>query len=143
MTVESNNAFYMLPKPETFKSWAERTPDDFVMAVKVNRYITHIRRLRDCAEPAARFLEHCRHLARSSARSCSSFLRTSKPTSRTSARRSTPLGTGRVAVEFRHESSFTDETRAPLEEPERGALHGELRNYRPIARRGERRTGAI
>jgi len=61
-TVESNNAFYMLPKPETFKSWTERTPDDFVMAVKANRYLTHIRRLRDPEEPVARFLENATKL---------------------------------------------------------------------------------
>jgi uncharacterized protein YecE (DUF72 family) len=56
--VESNSAFYRLPNPETFASWADRTPDDFVMAVKVNRYITHIKRLRDCAEPVQRFVDH-------------------------------------------------------------------------------------
>ena len=45
-TVESNYAFYNLPRAEVFEGWAERTPADFVMAVKVSRYLTHIRRLR-------------------------------------------------------------------------------------------------
>ena len=45
-TVESNNAFYRLPEATTFAAWAERTPPDFVMAVKASRYLTHIRRLR-------------------------------------------------------------------------------------------------
>ena len=56
-TVEVNNAFYRLPERDTFVQWRERTPDDFVMAVKMSRYLTHIRRLREPAEPVARFLE--------------------------------------------------------------------------------------
>jgi uncharacterized protein YecE (DUF72 family) len=55
-TVENNNSFYRLPSAETFASWRDRTPDDFVMAVKASRYLTHIRRLRDPAEPVARLL---------------------------------------------------------------------------------------
>ena len=55
-TVESNNAFYRLPERRTFEAWAERTPDDFVMAVKVSRYLTHIKRLAAPAEPVDRFL---------------------------------------------------------------------------------------
>jgi uncharacterized protein YecE (DUF72 family) len=57
LTVENNNSFYRLPSRETFESWRERTPDDFVMTVKASRYLTHVRRLRDPAEPAARLLE--------------------------------------------------------------------------------------
>ena len=55
-TVENNNAFYRLPARETFTQWRDRTPGDFVMAVKASRYLTHIRRLRDPAEPVARLL---------------------------------------------------------------------------------------
>ena len=55
-TVENNGTFYRLPARETFASWQERTPPDFVMAVKASRYLTHIRRLRDPAEPVARML---------------------------------------------------------------------------------------
>src|SRR5216684_4488752 len=56
LTVENNNSFYRLPSRETFASWRERIPDDFVMAVKASRYLTHVRRLRDPAEPVARLL---------------------------------------------------------------------------------------
>ena len=56
LTVENNNSFYRLPSRETFESWRDRTPDDFVMAVKASRYLTHVRRLRDPAEPVARLL---------------------------------------------------------------------------------------
>ena len=55
-TVENNNAFYRLPSRDTFAAWRDRTPDGFVMAVKASRYLTHIRRLRDPAEPVARLL---------------------------------------------------------------------------------------
>jgi uncharacterized protein YecE (DUF72 family) len=55
-TVENNNAFYRLPPVETFAAWRDRTPGDFVMAVKASRYLTHIKRLRDPAEPVARLL---------------------------------------------------------------------------------------
>lgn len=56
-TVEVNNPFYRLPERATFESWREATPAGFQMAVKASRYLTHIKRLRDPAEPVARLLE--------------------------------------------------------------------------------------
>src|SRR5947207_12079017 len=50
-TVEVNNAFYRLPSRDTFVKWRERTPEDFSLAVKMSRYLTHIKRLREPAEP--------------------------------------------------------------------------------------------
>jgi uncharacterized protein YecE (DUF72 family) len=55
-TVENNSSFYRLPSAGTFAGWRDRTPADFVMAVKASRYLTHVRKLRDPAEPVARFL---------------------------------------------------------------------------------------
>jgi uncharacterized protein YecE (DUF72 family) len=55
-TVENNGTFYRLAAPETFEQWRRRTPDGFTMAVKASRYLTHIRRLRDPAEPVARLM---------------------------------------------------------------------------------------
>ncbi|GKQ36300.1 DUF72 domain-containing protein [Streptomyces sp. A012304] len=57
-TVEINNAFYRLPSRETFTSWGERVPEDFVVAVKASRYLTHIKRLRDPEEPVHRLMSH-------------------------------------------------------------------------------------
>jgi len=54
--VEVNNAFYRLPERATFEKWRERTPDGFLFAVKMSRYLTHVKRLREPAEPVARFL---------------------------------------------------------------------------------------
>ena len=61
-TVEVNNAFYRLPERSTFERWRERTPAGFVVAVKVSRYLTHVKRLRDPAEPVARFLDRAHGL---------------------------------------------------------------------------------
>jgi uncharacterized protein YecE (DUF72 family) len=55
-TVENNNAFYRLPKRETFEGWRDRSPPGFVMAVKASRFLTHMKRLKDPAEPVARLL---------------------------------------------------------------------------------------
>src|SRR5262245_4099933 len=57
-TVEVNNAFYRLPERSTFSDWASRTPDGFLFAVKMSRFLTHIKRLREPDEPVSRFLEH-------------------------------------------------------------------------------------
>jgi uncharacterized protein YecE (DUF72 family) len=56
-TVEVNNSFYRLPKPETFESWRTRSPEKFRFAVKGSRYITHIKRLKDPVESLSRFFE--------------------------------------------------------------------------------------
>jgi len=50
-TVEVNSTFYHLMKLETFENWVKAVPDDFVFAVKASRFITHIKRLKDCREP--------------------------------------------------------------------------------------------
>ncbi len=57
-TVELNASFYRLPTAEHFARWREQTPDGFLFAVKGNRFITHLKRLREPAEPLARFFEH-------------------------------------------------------------------------------------
>jgi uncharacterized protein YecE (DUF72 family) len=44
-TVELNNPFYRQPEKKTFARWRRSVPDDFVYAVKLNRFITHIKRL--------------------------------------------------------------------------------------------------
>jgi uncharacterized protein YecE (DUF72 family) len=56
-TVENNNAFYRLPDTGVFRSWRDRTPAGFVMAVKASRYLTHLKRLREPAEPVHRLMD--------------------------------------------------------------------------------------
>ena len=55
-TVENNSTFYRLPARDTFADWQARTPGDFVMTVKASRYLTHVKRLRDPAEPVAKLM---------------------------------------------------------------------------------------
>jgi len=54
-TVELNASFYRLPKPQTFENWRTKTPDNFLWAVKANKYITHIKKIQDVEEPLERF----------------------------------------------------------------------------------------
>ena len=55
-TVELNNSFYRLPTERAFTRWYESTPVDFTFAVKVSRFITHIKRLRDSEEAEKNFI---------------------------------------------------------------------------------------
>lgn len=116
-TVESNNAFYRLPERRTFEAWADRTPDDFVMAVKVSRYLTHIKRLRAPAEPVDRFVGRVRGLGRKLG---PALLQLPPQLERDRARLVRTLDRFpdgmRVAVEFRHDSWFTSDIRSVLSE---------------------------
>ena len=44
-TVELNNPFYRQPERVTFERWRRAVPEQFVYAVKLNRFITHMKRL--------------------------------------------------------------------------------------------------
>jgi uncharacterized protein YecE (DUF72 family) len=50
-TVELNVTFYRLPTRQTFEGWHQRTPPQFLFAAKGSRFITHVKRLKDCREP--------------------------------------------------------------------------------------------
>ena len=61
-TVEVNNTFYHLPAASTFDAWRERTPADFTIAVKISRYLTHIKRLLDAPAIVETFMERAQRL---------------------------------------------------------------------------------
>ena len=61
-TVELNSSFYHLPSEKTFASWRESTPDNFIFAVKVSRFITHVKRLRNLGSAMDKFLTHAASL---------------------------------------------------------------------------------
>ena len=115
-TVEVNNAFYRLPELSTFERWREQTPDGFVVVVKVSRYLTHVRRLAEPAEPVARLTERAAGLGPR----LGPYLLQLPPTLRAEPERldaclrAFPAG-ARVAVEPRHESWWTGEVRRVLE----------------------------
>lgn len=54
-TVEINGSFYALQRPESYRSWYDQTPPDFVFAVKAPRFITHMKKLADVDTPLANF----------------------------------------------------------------------------------------
>ena len=115
-TVEVNNAFYRLPKRETFEAWAQRTPDDYVITVKASRFLTHVKRLKEPQEPVARLMDRVAGLGPK----LGAVLLQLPPT----LQRETglldaclgcfPTGT-RVAVEPRHPSWWEPATRDVLE----------------------------
>jgi uncharacterized protein YecE (DUF72 family) len=115
-TVELNNSFYRLPDRSTFEGWALQVPEGFVFAVKASRYLTHIRRLRDPAEPVARLIDHAEGLGPA----CGPFLIQLPPDMRADPdaldRTLAEFGDHRrVAAELRHASWDTAEVRRVLE----------------------------
>jgi len=61
-TVEINNSFYRLPSPDTFTSWRNSVPKGFLFVVKVSRFITHMKKLKDVTEALQLFLTNASHL---------------------------------------------------------------------------------
>jgi uncharacterized protein YecE (DUF72 family) len=61
-TVEINASFYRLPLASTFDGWREKAPDGFRYAVKVNRFITHMKKLIDCEAAVDEFIALARPL---------------------------------------------------------------------------------
>ena len=56
-TVEVNNSFYNLPAAKTLAKWREVAPAGFVFAVKANRFITHMKKLKNVEDAITTFLE--------------------------------------------------------------------------------------
>jgi len=56
-TAEINYSFYHLPRPQTYKSWYNLTVPNFIFSVKVSRFITHIKRLKEVEKEWQVFLE--------------------------------------------------------------------------------------
>ena len=52
--LEINGSFYTQIKPATYEKWRLDTPATFRFALKGHRYITHYKRLRDCADSIER-----------------------------------------------------------------------------------------
>jgi uncharacterized protein YecE (DUF72 family) len=61
-TVELNSSFYRLPSERAFAAWRDSSPEGFTFAVKVSRFITHIKRLKDCQAPVDTFVSRAKIL---------------------------------------------------------------------------------
>ncbi len=116
-TVEVNSTSYRLPREAAVTGWVESTPDGFTFAVKVSRYLTHVKRLADVGEHLPLLYERIRPLVAS--RKLGPLLWQLPPTFRRDTSRLAAtldqLHDGqRHAFEFRHPSWFCDETIALL-----------------------------
>ena len=115
-TVEVNSTFYRLASRDAVARWLEQTPDHFVFAPKISRYITHIKRLTDMDQAVARFYERIEPLVESPKfgpvlwQLPENFHRDDERLAGALAK----LPAGRHAFEFRHQSWFTDEVYALL-----------------------------
>ena len=54
-SVEINNSFYRVPKPEVVRGWTDRVPVSFRFVLKATRRITHLKRLKEVGEEVAYF----------------------------------------------------------------------------------------
>jgi len=61
-TVELNVTFYRTPPKATCEAWRRATPAHFRFVVKGSRFITHLKRLEDAAEPLKAFFQSVGHL---------------------------------------------------------------------------------
>jgi len=60
--IELNVTFYRLPRPEAFTRWHEESGADICFALRVSRYITHLKRLLDVEGPLDRFFASAQRL---------------------------------------------------------------------------------
>jgi uncharacterized protein YecE (DUF72 family) len=56
-SIEINGTFYRTQKPESFRKWADETPDDFVFALKGPQFATNRRVLAEAGSSIERFFE--------------------------------------------------------------------------------------
>jgi uncharacterized protein YecE (DUF72 family) len=116
-SVEVNYTFRRVASEELLRRWAQATPAEFRFAVKAHQRITHIKRLRDAAEPTAEFLASLGPLRQ--AKKLGTVLFQLPPNFKCDVVRLREFLTGlpswvRAAFEFRHESWFGEEVYAAL-----------------------------
>ena len=61
-TVEINYSFYRLPSIRTYEEWKKKAPFDFCFALKLSRYITHVKRLKNTKDAFDEFVKRAKHL---------------------------------------------------------------------------------
>lgn len=131
-TVELNNTFYRMPSESLMRGWSERTPASFRFVLKAPRQMTHIRKLQDCADALARFIQVANVLGDK----LGPLLFQLPPTFQrdvdrlASFLRLLPAGV-RAAFEFRHPSWFEESTYATLREHGAALCIAEVDEQRP------------
>lgn len=54
---EINTSFYHLPKKQTVEGWVQKVPSDFLFCLKMSRYLTHYKRLKEPEEALEKFFD--------------------------------------------------------------------------------------
>jgi uncharacterized protein YecE (DUF72 family) len=117
-TVEVNSTFYRLASPSAVEAWVEQSPPGFIFAVKMSRYITHVKRLTMLDTGIKRFYEPLEALAETEKfgpvlwQFPENFHRDDERLSGALE----ALPPGRHAFEFRHASWFADDVYSMLRE---------------------------
>jgi uncharacterized protein YecE (DUF72 family) len=115
-TVEVNSTFYRLASRDAVAEWVERTPPDFLFAVKASRYLTHMKRLTDLDRGVERFYERIEPMVEGGKlgpvlwQLPENFHRDDERLANALA----GLPEGRHCFEFRHPSWFTEDVMALL-----------------------------
>jgi uncharacterized protein YecE (DUF72 family) len=118
-TVEVNSTFYRLPRETAVARWVAEAPSGFVFAVKVSRYLTHVKRLLEVDLHLPLLYDRIRPLLASP--KLGPFLWQLPPTflcdlDRLSSALEHLHDGNRHAFEFRHPSWFRSETMTLLRE---------------------------
>ncbi len=117
-TVEINNTFYRMPKPELLAKWAGEVPPSFRFAVKSPRRITHERRLVDAGDALRAFATSAAALGETLGPALFQlppFLKKDLPRLEAFLDELPAAAPGlRAAFEFRHVSWFADDVYAAL-----------------------------
>jgi uncharacterized protein YecE (DUF72 family) len=109
--VEINNTFYRLPQPSMIENWRDQVPATFRFSIKATQRITHIKRLKNCADETKYLLDTAALMGER----LGVVLFQLPPNSKKDSERLKDFlallpDDKRAAFEFRHESWFDDET---------------------------------
>ncbi len=113
-SAEVNYSFYHLPRVSTYEKWHAETPKQFVFAVKLSRFITHVKRLHAVREAYDEFLKRALSLGEKLGPILLQFPPSFQASEENLARMREFLDyaaagkTVRLAAEFRHKSCFDE-----------------------------------
>jgi uncharacterized protein YecE (DUF72 family) len=111
-TVEVNATFYRLPRPSAVANWVAQSPPNFLFAIKMSRYVTHVKRLRELAPSLELFYSTIAPLVGTPKFGpvLWQFPRSFRRNDERLREALEQLPAGRHAFEFRHASWFVPET---------------------------------
>jgi uncharacterized protein YecE (DUF72 family) len=133
-TVEINNTFYRLPRPDVLRQWASQVPEHFTFAIKASQHITHFARIGPECERSVEIL--LRNVELLGARMGPILFQLPSNFEKDLRRLRGFLGLlppgddRRYTIEFRHESWFEDEVFDALREANIALCIGEQMDFK-------------